>query len=201
VKLQYGYDPENGRKLLTAAGYKAGADGRLRDPDGHPVVFDLTIVPSSNTVVDMVNIYKDELQKVGITMNLQSVDFQKFLGKLSETYDWDATVVSFGTQDFPIDGNNVWPSDGDLHFWYPHQQKPATAWESRVDDLYHLGFVTRDHEKAARIWNDYQRTILDNVPVFPLIHRDSYLAVRNKWGNVRADQVGAPDLNYVYLRD
>jgi len=200
VKLKFTYDPEKGKALLAEAGYKL-VDGKMTDPSGHPVVFDLLIVPSSNTVVDLANIYIDELKKVGITMRLQSVDFQKYLTKLTETYDWDATVVSFGTQDFPIDGINVWPSDGDLHFWYPHQDKPATAWEARVDELYHQGFVTRDHEKAAKIWTEYQQTILDNVPVFPLVHRDGFLAVKNKWGNVRVDQIGSPDFDYLYLKD
>ena len=201
VKLKFSYDPEKGKALLAEAGFHWGADGKLSDSSGHPVVFDLLIVPNSNTLVDLCNIYIDELKKAGITMRLQPVDFQKYVTKLTSTHDWDATVVTFGTQDFPIDGINVWPSDGDLHFWYPHQDKPATAWESRVDDLYHRGYVTRDHEKAAKIWSDYQQTILDNVPVFSLVHRINFSAVKNKWGNVAVDQIGAPDLMYVYLKN
>jgi peptide/nickel transport system substrate-binding protein len=202
VKLKFGYDPEKGKALLAEAGFKLGSDGKLVDSDGHPVIFDVLVVPSSNTVIDLCNIYIDELKKAGITMRLQSVDFQKFLTKLSETYDWDATVLSFGGSDsFPTQGSNVWPSDGDLHFWNPHQEKPATAWESRVDDLYHQGFVTRDHDQASKIWTEYQQTILDNVPVFQLVHRDTFLAIKNKWGNVRVDQVGSPDTTYLYLKD
>lgn len=201
VKLKFGYDPEKGKALLAEAGFKLGGDGKLVDAGGHPVVYDLLIVPSSNTIVDLCNIYIDELKKVGITVRLQSVDFQKYLTKLSETYDWDSTVVSFGVDSFPIQGSNVWPSDGDLHFWNPHQTKPATAWEARVDELYHAGYVTRDHDKAAKVWTEFQQTLLDNAPVFQLVHRDVFVAYKNKWGNVRVDQVGSPDFNYLYLKD
>ncbi len=95
----------------------------------------------------------------------------------------------------------MWPSDGDLHFWNPHQTKPATAWEAKVDELYHKGYVTRDHAQAAKIWTEYQQTLLDNVPVFRLVHRDVFVAYKNKWGNVRVDQVGSPDFDYLYLKD
>jgi peptide/nickel transport system substrate-binding protein len=202
VKLKFPYDPEKGKALLAEAGFKLGSDGLLHDAQGHAVVYDLMLVPSTNTVVDLANIYIDELKKVGITVRLQALDFQKYVTKLTTTHDWDSTIVSFSPQDFPIDGINVWPSDGDLHFWYPHQDKPATAWEARVDELYHRGYVTRDHAAAAKIWTEYQQTILDNVPVFSLAHRINFLAVKNKWGNVAVDQVGAfPDLMYVYLKD
>jgi len=200
VKLKDDYNPGRAQKLLAEEGFTKRADGILVDSTGHPVSFDLLIVDGSNTVTDLCNIYIDELKKAGITMKLVPVDFQKYLTKLTETYDWDAAIVSFGAEEFPIDGINVWVSDGDLHFWYPHQAAPATPWESHVDDLYHRGYVTRDPVEAMKIWTDYQQTLLDNVPVFPLIHRDGFMAVRNKWGNVRVDQTGSPDFDYVYLK-
>lgn len=201
VKMKYLYNPEKGKALLAEAGFKNRADGKLVDAEGHLVEFSMTIVGSSNTLIDMCNIYIDELKKVGVTLRLQVVDFQKLLSKVSETYDWESTEIGFGEEDFPIDGINVWVSDGDYHFWYPKQTKPATDWEARVDDLYHLGYVTRDHEKAAKIWTEYQQTILDNVPMFYPIHRDNFLAIRNKWGNVRVDQVDSPDMDYLYLKE
>ena len=201
VKMKYDYDPERAKKLLSEAGFRMSKEGKLLDSDGHPVEFDFLLQQGSTTLMDLSNIYVDELKKAGITMRLTVVDFQKWVSKVSETYDWDFTLALFGSEDFPIDGINVWVSDGDLHFWYPNQNKPATDWEAHVDDLYHQGYVTRDPSKAAKIWSDYQQTLLDNVPMFYVVHRYGFLAVLNKWGNVRVDQIGAPNLSYLYLKD
>jgi peptide/nickel transport system substrate-binding protein len=75
----------------------------------------------------------------------------------------------------------VWPSDGNLHLWYPEQEKPATDWEARVDYLYNEGCYTIDRQKAEALWNEYQEILLEQCPVIYLMRQRSFYALQNRW--------------------
>ncbi len=200
IKEQYTYDPERGKKLLAEIGIKPNADGLMQDSDGNIVSYDLTVPVETNQDVDIANIYADELKKVGIKLNVKPINFQKLVDSLMNTYDWQAVMVSLGSNYWPIGGSNVWQSSGNFHLWHPLQDKPATEWEARIDKLYQEGFVERDPQKAKKIWDEYQKIILDQLPVMYMIQSDAFGAYRNKWANVRYDTLNAPDMNYVYLK-
>ncbi len=77
----YSYDPAKGKELLAEAGY----------PDG----FDMTIAVSSNYQphIDTAEVVAQELQAVGVSMNIKLVDWETWL---SETYlgrNYQATIV------------------------------------------------------------------------------------------------------------
>ncbi|NNM68201.1 MAG: hypothetical protein HKM06_09345 [Spirochaetales bacterium] len=148
----------------------------------------------------MANVYADDLKKVGITLTIRPLDFQKIVESLVKTYDWQMILIGLsGANYFPTQGDNVWLSSGNLHLWNPLQKRPATSWEAQLDALYWKGFSTRDPVKAKVIWDAFQKLILDEMPVMYTVYPDEFSAYRNKWGNLRVDNVGAPDLNYVYL--
>ena len=65
--------------------------------------------------------------------------------------------------------------------WYPLQKEPATEWEARIDYLYNEGSFTIDTEKAQKIWDEYQRIMLEQCPVIYLISPRTFFAIRNKW--------------------
>jgi peptide/nickel transport system substrate-binding protein len=69
-----------------------------------------------------------------------------------------------------------------------------------VDELYWQGYSERDPVKAKKIWDQYQRILLDQVPVMYTVYPVSFGAYRDKWANIRVDTLSAPDLNFVYLK-
>jgi len=201
IKQQFDYNPERGKKLLASIGIKPNAAGLMQDPDGNVITYDLTVQIDTNLTIDIATIYADELKKVGITLNVKPVPFQKMVDTLTKGYDWQSIMISFGSNLFPTQGDNVWPSSGNLHLWNPLQQKPATAWEATIDELYWQGYSERDPVKAKKIWDQFQRIILDEVPIMYTVYEVGLAAYRNTWGNIRADALGAPDFNYVYLKE
>ena len=201
ISQQYLYDPAKGIKLLAEIGIKQDAAGIMKDAEGHPIEFDLNMGVEGTQGIDIGNVYADELKKVGIKLNVKPLDFQKLVDKIVNTYDWHAVMVALGSNYFPISGNNVWQSSGNFHLWHPLQDKPATDWEARLDTLYQKGFVTRDPVEAKKVWDEFQHILLDQVPLMYTVLPDSFSAYRLKWGNLRVDNLAAPEQTYLYLKD
>jgi peptide/nickel transport system substrate-binding protein len=145
----------------------------------------------------------DEASKLGVKINIRQIDFQKLVEMLSSTYDWQSIFIGLGTNSFPSQGSNVWPSNGNLHLWYPLQEKPATDWEARVDYLYNEGCYTIDHDKAKVIWDEYQQILLEECPVIYLMRSRSFFAIRNRWdlSNVYFDNRNGTETSHVFLKE
>ena len=201
IKEQYTYDPERGRKLFAEIGIRPNKDGLMQDSHGEIIAYDLDVPAENNVANDVANVFADEMKRVGITIRVHAVPFQTMVDGLMKTYDWQSLIIGLTSSIFPIDGGNVWLSSGNLHLWRPLQSQPATPWEARIDDLYWQGFSELDPVKAKAIWDQYQRIILDQLPLMYIVYPDSFVAYRNSWGNLRVDTLGAPDMNYVYAKE
>jgi peptide/nickel transport system substrate-binding protein len=202
IQLAYRYDPARALELLASIGIKRSSDGILRDAAGNQVMFDLTIAAASSTANDIAQIIADECSRVGITVTVRQIDFQKMIEQMTATYDWQSLIIAFGPAIFPSQGSNVWPSSGNLHVWYPEQKKTATEWESRIDYLYNEGCYTNDHEAAAKIWNEYQSILLEQCPLIYLVRPRSFFAIRNIWDlrNVYFDTINDTMIDHVFLK-
>jgi peptide/nickel transport system substrate-binding protein len=206
IKLQYTYDPARAVKLLASIGMKRDGPGTktpgtMRDSKGRAIEFDLSIMSDANTTADTASIIMDEAAKIGVKVNVRTLDFQKLVDQLTKSYDWQSLIIGLGTNFFPTQGSNVWPTTGNLHLWYPLQPKPATAWEARVDYLYTEGSYTIDHDKAQKIWDEYQRIILEQCPVIYLMRARSFTALRNRWNfsNVYYDNLNGFETTHIFL--
>lgn len=203
IQLDYVYNPERAKKLLAQIGIRQNSQGIMIDEKGNPVEFDLTIVSDNSIANDIASIIADECKKIGIEVKIRTLDFQKVVEQLTTSYDWQSVIIGLGANYWPTQGSNVWPSDGNLHLWYPLQEKPATAWEARIDYLYNEGSFTIDKHKAQKIWDEYQEILLEQCPMIYLVRPRSFFALKNRWDfdNFYYDTIGGSQVDHLYLKN
>lgn len=201
ITLKYRYNLSEAETLLEKIGMKKRSDGFMYDSYGNKVEFNLTIPSGVATTSDISQIISDEASKIGITINVRQTDFQKVIEMLTSTFDWHTVIIGLGSNFFPSHGSNVWPTSGNLHLWYPCQEKPATDWEARVDWLYNEGCYTNDREEAKKLWDEYQEILLEQLPVIYLCRPQRFFAIRNKWDftNFYYDNINGALTTHVYL--
>lgn len=199
IKLAYTYNLDRALSLLEEMGMEKGADGLLYDNDGNQVGFDIMHGVESDTATKIVAIFVEDLRSLGISVEQKPIDFQNLVGRLTNTYEWDAVSVSLGANYWPSSGSNVWQSSGNFHLWYPLQESPATPWEARLDELYNEGRFTIDRVKAKAIYDEYQRIVLEELPLFYTVYPNSFLAIRSRWQNVFFDALAAFESTRLYL--
>ena len=204
IALQYLYDTERAMEILASIGMKKDNRGVLRDAKNRQIEFDLTIRSESSVYSDIASIIRDELSKAGIKVNIRALDFQKQVEQLFSTFDWDSMLIALsGANIFPSQGSNVWPSSANLHLWNPNQEQPATEWEARIDYLYNEGKYTLDSEKAQKIWDEFQTTLLEQCPMINLMRSRSFWALRNRWdfSNVYFDNLNGAETSHIFIRE
>ena len=201
IKLEYTYDPQKAVELLAEIGIEKRNDGLMYDSDGNHIEFEIIVGVESNLAIDTCNIFAEGIKDIGITANVRPIDFQKLVEMLTKTYDWHIATASLGTNTWPSQGSNVWQSDGNFHLWHPLQEEPSTDWEARVDYLYNEGRFTLDPVKSKEIYDEYQRILLEQVPLTYIVYPISFRAYRNKWGNMYVDQLQYPRSEYFFLKD
>jgi len=202
VTLQYLFDRERALSLLASIGFKKDILGTMRDNKNRRVQFDLTIRSESSAYQDIASIIMDELSQIGIKVNIRVIDFQKQVEQLFTTFDWDSMLMGLtGSNIFPSQGSNVWPSSANLHLWNPNQKTPATEWEARIDYLYNEGKFTIDNDKAQQIWDEFQSILLEQSPMIYLMRSRGFWAVRNLWDlrNVYFDNLNGAETRHIFL--
>lgn len=204
IKMQYDYNPSKAMELLKKIGMHQSPQGILLDATETPVEFSFTYPADNDTNGKIASIVAHNLQEAGIQVKLKPTDFQKIVNSLIKTYDWEMTIIALSGNYWPTGGANVWQSSGNFHLWHPNQEKPATPWEAKVDELYQLGRFASEDRQAYKYWNEYQQLILEQMPLIYLPYTYAFRAYQKKWANITYDLLGGHDegtnLLYVYLK-
>jgi peptide/nickel transport system substrate-binding protein len=199
---QYDLDLKKAGEELALAGFMdPDKDGVLEDKDGHELEFSLYTNADNNERAETAAIVRQDLENLGMKVNLQFLEFNTLVGKLTSTFDWEAIVLGLTGSSDPHFGQNVWLSSGQLHLWNPKQASPATSWEKRVDELFAAGVQELDEKKRKVYYDEYQKIIADEVPVAYTVLGARLTAVRERFGNLKPAIFGGVfhNLEEIYL--
>ena len=185
---QYPYDPAKAIELLKEIGVeKRNGDDFLTDADGNKVEFVLNTNTGNGAREKTSVLIQNDLQKIGIRVIPQSIDFNTLISKIDVTHDYECVLLSLGSGSAdPSDGMNVVKSSGYTHQWFPRQKTPSTDWEARLDYLMDAQNTTLDFNERKKDYDEVQEILADQVPMIFTVTPYYYAAARSDIGNVRA---------------
>ncbi len=198
---KYPYNLKKAKQILLSIGFKEGKDGFLYDEQGHKLEFTLITNAGNKEREAIGNIIKDDLKKIGIDVNFQTLDFNNLVSKLMSSYDFEAVIIGLTGSLDPYFGQNVWLSSGHLHMWYPNQEKPATKWEAKIDELFEKASVELDPKKRDELYKKAFKIIGEYQPMIFIVAPEELVAVKNKLKNVFPTVWGWYKGNMVYIQN
>ena len=94
-----------------------------------------------------------DLQKIGINVIFQPVEFNTLITKIDDTYDYDCILLGIysDTGTDPFSSMNILKSSGYDHYWFPRQKSPSTDWEARMDHLMDAQMQTLDLAEREKV--------------------------------------------------
>jgi peptide/nickel transport system substrate-binding protein len=169
---QYDYDPARAEQLLDAAGYRRGPDG---------IRFHITLKTSTEESTRLLaEALADQWKRVGITLDLRSLEFATFYSDISHgsfqlyTYRWiggnndpDIFDYVFNSAKMPPNGANR-----------GHYHNPV------VDELLDRERVEMDQAKRKVILSNIQKIVAEDEPYINLWYMDNECIHRARLTNV-----------------
>ncbi len=187
----YDYQPEKSKEILLKAGYKYDQQQQLLDAQGNLVRFTL-LAPAGGRVLLGAQI-KNDLEKIGMKIDFNPVDFRIISDKLDNSKQWDATILGFTGGAEPNSAINLWATDGDSHLFNkgpvgdekPFIGREVADWEKKIHDLMISGAQELDETKRKAIYAEYQQLVQEQLPLIHLTIPLYLVAVRDRVDNVQ----------------
>lgn len=187
---KYPYSPETSRRLLEKMGFRLN-NGKLIDAAGNPVSFKLMTNSNNGLRVEMATVFKENMADLGIEVELQFLDFNTIVAKISDSFDYDACMLGLGGgAPDPFAGKDILMSGGRLHQWHPQQSEPATEWEARIDSLMVQVGRNVDVELRKRYYFEVQEILAEQQPMIFLVSAKEYIGHQNRWQNITPTPLG-----------
>jgi peptide/nickel transport system substrate-binding protein len=187
----YPYDLDRAKALLSAGGYKdTDGDGVIEDAQGVPVEFTLVTNAQNTQRVQIANVIRKDLERLGMKVTFTQLEFNTLVSKLNATFDWDAVLLGLTGGIEPHFGRNVWHSSGGLHMWWPNQPSPQTEWEAAIDQIFEQGVQELDPDKRKTLYDRWQVIVAEQLPLIYTVLAPQITAVRNRFGNLRPTAYG-----------
>jgi peptide/nickel transport system substrate-binding protein len=170
----YPFDLERAQALLTEAGLTKGTNGKFHDASGQPVVlnFAVPIAGESEMVKRIVLAFQNYLGNLGITTELEFMDWQVWKKRVLEDHNYDLTIASWNFDD----ANNITSL---------FHSSSAKAWgnnfvmfqNEHVDALLTEANFTADSDKKMAIYKKLHAILADESPyvfLWTLRHHAAY---------------------------
>ncbi len=170
------YMPDAALKSLQAEGFHLD-NGTLKDSHGNDVAFSLITNAGNKYREGMAVLIQQDLQKIGVHVNVVTLDFPSLIERMTQTFDYEAILL--GLTNVDLDPNaemNVWLSSAENHQWNPQQKTPETAWEAEIDRLMRAQASASDPRKRKEYFDRVQEIVVEQQPFIFLINKDALSA-------------------------
>jgi peptide/nickel transport system substrate-binding protein len=171
------YSSEETLKALQSEGFRM-ENGALKDKDGNAVIFSIITNAGNKQRERMATLIQDDLQKIGIHVNVVTLDFPSLIERMTQSFDYEAILLGLTNVDLDPNGEmNVWLSSSENHQWNPQQKVPETAWEAEIDRLMKVQASSSDLKKRKEAFDRVQEIAVEQQPFIFLINKNALSAV------------------------
>jgi peptide/nickel transport system substrate-binding protein len=171
------YNPDAALKALQSEGFRM-ENGALKDKDGNAVVFSIITNAGNKVRERMAVLIQDDLQKIGIHVNVVTLDFPSLIERMTQSFDYEAIILGLTNVDLDPNGEmNVWLSTSANHQWNPQQKTPETPWEAEIDRLMRAQASSSDLKKRKDAFDRVQEIAVEQEPFIFLINKNALSAV------------------------
>jgi len=174
------YSPEAALKKLQGDGFRL-ENGVLKDKDGNEVVFSIITNSGNKYRERMATMIQEDLQKIGIRVNVVTLDFPSLIERMTQTFDYEAILLGLTNVGLdPSEQMNVWLSSSENHQWNPAEKSPETAWEAEIDKLMRAQASSADARKRKESFDRVQEIAVEQAPFIYLVNRNALSAISAK---------------------
>jgi peptide/nickel transport system substrate-binding protein len=159
------YDQAKAQQMLADAGYKTDSSGKLAGSDGKPITLDAIVANTNQYPVDRIAVsVQEDFRKLGIDMQIDTLEAAALKDRWQKTYDWDlffySRILFAGFSDY-----NYYHSA-----WDPRtnpQGRNFGAWVNPdADKLLDQIIRQPDLKKQKDVLWQFQAIIADDMPAF-----------------------------------
>jgi peptide/nickel transport system substrate-binding protein len=171
------YRPDAAMQRLQADGFHLQS-GALLDKGGNPVEFSIVTNAGSKPRERMAVMIQEDLGKLGIKVNVVTLDFPSLIERIMQKFNYEAAVLGFRNDDLDPNGQmNIWLSSAENHAWNPQQKFPETAWEAEIDRLMRAQASSLDPKKRKESFDRVQEIVAEQAPFIYLVNPNALSAV------------------------
>lgn len=173
----YPYDPQKAEELLKEADWIDHDGDGIRDKDGVKFAFEFLLPGGSETGEKIATILKEELDNMGIQMDIRKTEWAVFTTRLNER-NFDAVTLawSMGVESDPY---QIWSSTqaekGSNFIGFKNDQADKLIEEARTEF---------DRDKRQELYRKFAEIIHEEQPYTFLFCRKSTVAVNKRFENV-----------------
>ncbi len=189
------FNPEKAKALLKKAGWEdSEKKGILQKTiDGKPVEFHFSLLLPNRDVEKFFTLYKEDLKKAGIDMEIKLIEWNTF-SKLLDEQKFDAVTLSWGGGDVEDDLKQIWHTDSSK----PGGSNFISYSNKEVDNLIDKAREEMDKNKRKLMWQKVSKLIADDAPYTFLFNPKYDLYLLNKRiGSVKPTY--QYDLSYLFF--
>jgi microcin C transport system substrate-binding protein len=177
------FDPEKAKKMLDQAGWKdADKDGiREKTINGKKVNLSFGLLLPSRDVEKYFTLYKEDLKKAGVNMDIQYVEWNTFL-KNVDSKKFEALAMGWSGGSVHMDPKQIWHSEasragGSNFISYNNPE---------VDKLLDQSREIMDHQERAKLLKKAYKIIADDAPyIFMFNDKFEYYGLAPQVGQVK----------------
>jgi peptide/nickel transport system substrate-binding protein len=179
-----GFDPDRALRILSALGWKKNSDGLL-ERDGKTFSFSVLTNQGNESRLKAAQIIKEQLRRIGIEMNIKSLEWQAMLHNFINKKKFEAVILAWGLARDP-DIHDIWSSsktkEGEFNF--------ISYRNDEVDRLLVEGRQTFDIAKRKKIYRRIHQILVDEQPTIFLYVPDALTVIHKRFRGIEKAPLG-----------